>query len=85
MDGDVANAMGFATMCRLAGVGIGNLVAGSILDAGRTTDDSGRVVAYSYWAYALMCVSCGVLVFIAAWLLEGVASLALAKGKEGDD
>merc|ERR1719265_89443 len=29
---DIANAMGFAATCKLAGVGIGNFIAGVILD-----------------------------------------------------
>mmetsp|Transcript_104128 Transcript_104128/g.222475 ORF Transcript_104128/g.222475 Transcript_104128/m.222475 type:complete len:636 (+) Transcript_104128:146-2053(+) len=69
---DVANAMGFAAMCKLAGVGIGNFMAGLILDF-NTTEDRG----YEFSGYVIMCLFCAIVVFISAGVAYSVSRTAM--------
>lgn len=65
---DIANAMGFAAVAKLVGVGIGNMVAGLILDAFRTTIDvNGQ--NYSFVGYLVMNWSSAACVFVSAALV----------------
>lgn len=70
--GDIANLMGFAAMSKLAGVGIGNFVAGLILDHFAIGD------TYEFKGYILMCAFCAVVVGVAAVLAWSVGQTALA-------
>lgn len=73
---DVANAMGYAAMCKLAGVGIGNFLAGIILDVySMSVDGSERV---QIPGYVFMCSFCAAVVFAAAGLAESIKRLVLA-------
>lgn len=70
-DADIANLMGFAAMSKLAGVGIGNFVAGLILDSyvrGGSIEFSG---------YILMCAFCATVVGVAAVLAWSVGRMAM--------
>jgi len=67
---DVANAMGFAAMCKLAGVGIGNFLAGIILDV---CNMHSLVLS----GYFIMCTLCSVVVMMSARLAHQVADTAL--------
>jgi len=67
---DVANAMGFAAMCKLAGVGVGNFLAGIILDV----CNAHNLVLSGYF---IMCTLCSVVVTISAKLAHEVAATAL--------
>jgi len=73
---DVANAMGFAAMSKLAGVGLGNFVAGIILDLAATGHKT-----YSPMGYVVMCLFCSALVFSSAYLIQGIPA---AGGKQKD-
>jgi len=64
---DVANAMGFAAMCKLAGVGLGNFFAGIVLDVYSLQD--GR---YQYSGYVILCLFCALVVFSSAVLTNKV-------------
>lgn len=70
---DVANAMGFATMCKLAGVGFGNFAAGVLLNCyykgGNEIDFIG---------YLSMCSFCALVLFLSAFGVFGVAQQATA-------
>lgn len=66
---DVANAMGFAALCKCVGIGLGNFAAGFILDAFSVSTHEYAIGGY--WAVA---VTCCVLV---------LASVALGHGVEG--
>jgi len=59
---DVANAMGFATMCKLLGAGVGNFIAGVILSyftrepsTIHLTRDGGVMESYKVSGYIIMC------------------------------
>lgn len=67
---DVANAMGFAALCKCVGVGLGNFAAGLILDAFSLSD-----YGYSISGYWTMAVTCSVLVLASATLGHGVEGL----------
>jgi len=82
---DVANAMGFAAMAKLAGVGIGNFFAGIILDVFSAKDseqDYGEQ-DYSLSGYLLMSLFCSFVVLLAAYLAHGVGQVALANFDKG--
>lgn len=70
---DIANAMGFAAMCKLAGVGLGNFFAGIILDYYAKDKETYRLTGYG-----IMCVSCASVVFVSAALARRVGQRALA-------
>jgi len=65
---EIANAMGFAAMCKLAGVGIGNFIAGYILDGFVQGKHS-----YKLHGYFIMCAACAAAVFISAGLAYTIA------------
>merc|ERR1712008_600186 len=67
---DIANAMGFAAMCKLAGVGIGNFLAGIILDICTSR-------GHSLSGYFIMCPLCAFVVLSSAKLANEVAATAL--------
>merc|ERR1719410_2653302 len=67
---DVANAMGFAAMCKLAGVGVGNFLAGIILDVCNT-------YSLVLSGYFIMCTFCSVVVMMSAKLAHEVSVTAL--------
>jgi len=65
---DIANAMGFASVAKLVGVGIGNFVAGLILDGFRTTVDMNGQ-NYGFIGYLVMNWSSAGCVFFSAALV----------------
>mmetsp|Transcript_21616 Transcript_21616/g.50498 ORF Transcript_21616/g.50498 Transcript_21616/m.50498 type:complete len:615 (+) Transcript_21616:210-2054(+) len=67
---DIANAMGYAAMCKLAGVGIGNFVAGYILDGFVKGHHS-----YQLRGYFIMCACCAIAVFASAGLAYTIAEM----------
>mmetsp|Transcript_99898 Transcript_99898/g.187957 ORF Transcript_99898/g.187957 Transcript_99898/m.187957 type:complete len:665 (-) Transcript_99898:87-2081(-) len=71
---DIANAMGYAAMCKLAGVGIGNFLAGIMLDFYASGSNS-----YEYRGYVIMCAFCALVVFISAALAYSVGRMAVAE------
>lgn len=68
---DIANAMGFAAMCKLAGVGLGNFAAGAILD--RFADVRSNYDTRGYVVMALLSSGC---VFTSAVLARAIAGMA---------
>jgi len=56
---EVANAMGFNVMCRVLGVGLGNFIAGLILDLSYTGGAANGAV-YDPMGYLVMCTLCSV-------------------------
>jgi len=76
---DVANAMGFAAMCKLAGVGIGNFFAGIILDMFAQDGEE----AYSLGGYVLMCLFCSCVVLLSGRLAHDVSKVALSRYDRG--
>jgi len=67
---DIANAMGFAAMSKLAGVGIGNFLAGIILDICASH-------GHSMSGYFIMCTLCASVVLYSAKLANEVGATAL--------
>eukprot|EP00746_Dinoflagellata_sp_MGD_P162935 gnl/MRDRNA2_/MRDRNA2_90692_c0_seq1.p1 gnl/MRDRNA2_/MRDRNA2_90692_c0~~gnl/MRDRNA2_/MRDRNA2_90692_c0_seq1.p1 ORF type:complete len:589 (-),score=105.38 gnl/MRDRNA2_/MRDRNA2_90692_c0_seq1:3-1769(-) len=67
---DVANAMGFAALCKCVGIGLGNFAAGFILDAFSVSTHEYAIGGY--WAVA---VTCCVLVLTSVGLGHGVEGL----------
>jgi len=67
---DIANAMGFAAMCKLAGVGMGNFLAGIILDVCTSH-------GHSLIGYFIMCTLCAFVVLYSAKLAQEVSATAL--------
>mmetsp|Transcript_139197 Transcript_139197/g.388397 ORF Transcript_139197/g.388397 Transcript_139197/m.388397 type:complete len:648 (-) Transcript_139197:81-2024(-) len=74
---DVANAMGYAAMCKLAGVGIGNFFAGIILDCSALSSEDSDA-GYSLTGYLIMCFICAGVVLLSGYLAHGVSQVALA-------
>jgi len=70
---DIANLMGFAAMCKMAGVGIGNFAAGWILDLYKTGRDT-----YEFKGYVFMSFFCALVVAISTALTWSVGNMALA-------
>jgi len=70
---DIANLMGFAAMAKLIGIGIGNFVAGLILDSYTTGRDT-----YEIKGYVVMCFFCATMVGISAVLAWTVGKMATA-------
>jgi len=68
---DIANAMGFAAVAKLTGVGLGNFIAGFVLDGFRTTVDAGGQ-NYGSVGYFVMNWSSAVCVFISAALVLSI-------------
>merc|ERR1719313_413700 len=69
---DVANAMGFAAVAKLVGIGIGNFAAGFILDGFRASvDKTGQ--SYNFVGYMVMNGSSAGCVFISALLVLTIA------------
>lgn len=72
---ETANAMGFSTMCKLLGAGLGNFAAGLILDAfqdGNFVDDSETsmlIVKYKQAGYIVLCAVSAVLAFVAGTMV----------------
>jgi len=67
---DIANAMGFAAMCKLAGVGVGNFLAGIVLDICNAR-------GHNLSGYFIMCTLCAFVVLFSAKLANEVAATAL--------
>lgn len=67
---DVANAMGFAALCKCVGIGLGNFGAGFILDA--FSMGQNEYAIGGYWAVA---ATCSVLVLVSVALGYGVEGL----------
>lgn len=63
-----ANAMGFNTMCRLLGVGLGNFLAGVLLEYFVIHDHPGQQV-YTTSGYVVMCVTCCCVCFSSAGIV----------------
>lgn len=74
-DVDIANAMGFAAMCKLAGVGIGNFVVGFILDAFSEGPEQDH--HYQLIGYVIMCFFCTFVVLVAGALAHTLGKVAL--------
>lgn len=70
---DVANAMGFATMCKLAGVGFGNFAAGMLLNHYSTGGSE-----IDFIGYLTMCSFSSIVLFLSAFGVYGVAQQASA-------
>lgn len=70
---DIANAMGFATMCKLAGVGFGNFAAGILLNHHHI---GGNQIEFA--GYLTMCSFCAFVLFLSAYGVLGVAQQATA-------
>mmetsp|Transcript_78918 Transcript_78918/g.139689 ORF Transcript_78918/g.139689 Transcript_78918/m.139689 type:complete len:675 (-) Transcript_78918:31-2055(-) len=73
---DLANAMGFNVMCRLLGIGVGNFIAGVILDFFFIDIDESMSVGgggYSFIGYFLMCTASGLATLVAAVLSYSLA------------
>jgi len=70
---DIANLMGFAAMCKMAGVGIGNFAAGWILDLYKTGRDTNE-----FKGYVFMSFFCALVVAISTVLTWSVGNMALA-------
>lgn len=68
---DIANAMGFAAMSKLAGVGLGNFAAGAILD--RFTAMGSNYDVRGYVVVAILSSGC---VFASAVLARAIAGMA---------
>eukprot|EP00811_Abedinium_folium_P032571 NODE_5605_length_1753_cov_6.674047.p1 GENE.NODE_5605_length_1753_cov_6.674047~~NODE_5605_length_1753_cov_6.674047.p1 ORF type:complete len:531 (+),score=160.56 NODE_5605_length_1753_cov_6.674047:236-1594(+) len=67
----IANAMGFSAMCRLAGIGVGNFVAGMILDVYKTGYSEEAMTAsnaYKHRGYSIMCATSAAAVLVARYL-----------------
>lgn len=86
-DADIANAMGFAAMCKLVGAGLGNFYAGCVLNffaivpqATATMTKGSRpgdrvidtLTAYSAQGYVTMCTSCALVLFLAGYMTYGI-------------
>jgi len=80
---EIANAMGFCGMCKLAGVGIGNFLVGIILDrSSGTVGGHGHGTKYSLSGYWAMCAFCTVAVLSAAALCQTIPRIILTNRKE---
>jgi len=71
---DVANAMGFSAMTKMAGVGIGNFVVGLILDY-YSSGSSGEM--YELGGYLIMSAFCAVTVWCSAYFVSTIKDLKL--------
>lgn len=69
---DIANAMGFAAMCKLAGLGFGSFFAGVILDYSATS--KGKIGFHGY--VGLHCC-CACVAFATAWGTHHLGRMAL--------
>eukprot|EP00747_Dinoflagellata_sp_TGD_P223300 gnl/TRDRNA2_/TRDRNA2_94897_c0_seq1.p1 gnl/TRDRNA2_/TRDRNA2_94897_c0~~gnl/TRDRNA2_/TRDRNA2_94897_c0_seq1.p1 ORF type:complete len:423 (-),score=69.31 gnl/TRDRNA2_/TRDRNA2_94897_c0_seq1:60-1238(-) len=74
---NTGNALGFAAMCKLAGVGLGSFVAGFALDYRSKSKDE-----YMVSGYVLMCFGCAVVVAISAFLSHSIGQMGIQK-REG--
>jgi len=71
---ETANAMGFSTMWKLLGAGLGNFIAGLVLDLFQeqtvgTVGDGTSLIAYRKAGYVTVCMTSAVLAFIAGGLV----------------
>jgi len=71
---ETANAMGFSTMWKLLGAGLGNFAAGLVLDFFQdptvgVSDDKAALIGYSKFGYIAVCVASAVLAFFAGGLV----------------
>eukprot|EP00747_Dinoflagellata_sp_TGD_P201907 gnl/TRDRNA2_/TRDRNA2_75390_c0_seq1.p1 gnl/TRDRNA2_/TRDRNA2_75390_c0~~gnl/TRDRNA2_/TRDRNA2_75390_c0_seq1.p1 ORF type:complete len:480 (+),score=61.34 gnl/TRDRNA2_/TRDRNA2_75390_c0_seq1:778-2217(+) len=64
---NTGNALGFAAMCKLVGVGLGSFLAGFALDCRSNGRDQ-----YLVSGYVLMCIGCAVVVAISALLIDSI-------------
>lgn len=72
---NIANAMGFAGVCKVIGCGMGNFLAGVVLDmfrdGGHAADHHGAV-AYNEYGYLTMAWASAGAVFLSAFLIPGI-------------
>jgi len=86
---DIANLMGFATMSKLGGVGLGNFGIGFVLDQ-FSEASSGTGTTYALKGYFFMCAFCAFVVALAAAISWNVGRTAMAleqvalRGREAD-
>merc|ERR1711879_993356 len=73
---DIANSMGFCSMCKMIGIGIGNFGAGLILDFFKASAESGDSGKYQIVGYFVMCFLCATVVFVSAALVSRIPKLA---------
>jgi|Transcript_50832 hypothetical protein len=66
---EIANAMGFAALSKLAGAGFGNFIAGLILDSFRGGYDTFHGQNYNSMGYFVMCWASALCVFISSALV----------------
>jgi hypothetical protein len=66
---EIGNAMGFAALSKLAGAGVGNFIAGFILDSFRGVIDPIHGQNYNSMGYFVMCWASALCVFIASALV----------------
>jgi len=82
-DVDFANAMGFSTMSRLLGIGLGNFVGGLMLDMFLDTSTPGLVL-YGVKGYILMCFWSGGSVFLSSALARSALRMAQEVGTKAE-
>mmetsp|Transcript_33 Transcript_33/g.118 ORF Transcript_33/g.118 Transcript_33/m.118 type:complete len:600 (-) Transcript_33:145-1944(-) len=80
-DSDAANALGFASMCKLLGVGVGNFVGGVILNSFVGSDSSAEARSALFYGYLIQCSLCSTLVLLSAYGVHTVAEMAMATKK----
>jgi len=66
---DVGNAMGFSAMAQLVGTGVGNFMAGCVLDAFKMPGSEGR---YASVAFVAMAWGSAATTALTCWLLNGI-------------
>ncbi|CAK0809393.1 unnamed protein product [Prorocentrum cordatum] len=86
-DVETATAMGFSTMCKLLGAGLGNFVAGLVLDLCQSREmrrhahADHAAVAYGPGGYAILCTACSALVFAAGVLVLTIPGRVAAEAR----
>lgn len=79
---DVANAMGFNIMCRLFGVGVGNFIAGVVLEFYMIPEQvdwylqphSKSLPLYRPMGYIVMCTFCAAVSVFSSWIMSRIAN-----------
>lgn len=69
---DYGNAMGFAAVAKVVGCGVGNFVAGMILDFFRHSKDNGPWDNYDVMGYCVMCWASAFVVILSAVILISI-------------
>eukprot|EP00929_Paragymnodinium_shiwhaense_P065258 TRINITY_DN32733_c0_g1_i2.p1 TRINITY_DN32733_c0_g1~~TRINITY_DN32733_c0_g1_i2.p1 ORF type:complete len:628 (+),score=130.24 TRINITY_DN32733_c0_g1_i2:193-2076(+) len=77
---NVANCMGWAAMCRCGGVGLGNFIAGVVLEQYSLGLD-----AYAFRGYMLLCFGSASAVFLSAALVSRLAEQVIASSQKAVD